>query len=79
MLYMYIYIYTVFFFFLFIHLLFQPFGAYLVGEDKKSGAHKLYYPADYSASQCRGKMTRVKNESLDEKIAAFQVSCLVCL
>lgn len=50
----------------------QAFGEYLIGRDKKSGAHKLYYPNDYSAANCRQMMTKARTESLEVRYNVFQ-------
>ncbi|XP_069939528.1 serine-protein kinase ATM isoform X3 [Cherax quadricarinatus] len=50
----------------------QAFGEYLIGGNKKGGAHKLYYPQDYTASTCREKMATVKSSSIQERYDTFQ-------
>ncbi|CAL4109019.1 unnamed protein product, partial [Meganyctiphanes norvegica] len=50
----------------------QPFGHYVIGEDKKGGAHKTYYPNDLNATQCRKKMNEItKSGSHDNKLQVF--------
>ncbi|XP_068241654.1 serine-protein kinase ATM isoform X2 [Palaemon carinicauda] len=50
----------------------QAFGEYLIGRDKKSGAHKLYYPNDYNAATCRQMMINARPESQEVRHHVFQ-------
>nr|XP_045624832.1 serine-protein kinase ATM-like isoform X1 [Procambarus clarkii]XP_045624833.1 serine-protein kinase ATM-like isoform X1 [Procambarus clarkii] len=50
----------------------QAFGEYLIGTNKKGGAHKLYYPEDYTASACRERMNSVKERSFQDRFNVFQ-------
>lgn len=56
--------------------LFQAFGEYLIGPSKNSGAHKLYYPNDYTASVCREMMGKAKGKSLEARYEVFEVRTL---
>ncbi|XP_069987249.1 serine-protein kinase ATM isoform X2 [Penaeus vannamei] len=50
----------------------QAFGEYLIGPSKNSGAHKLYYPNDYTASVCREMMGKAKGKSLEARYEVFE-------
>ncbi|KAK7066611.1 hypothetical protein SK128_024144 [Halocaridina rubra] len=50
----------------------QPFGEYLIGRQKKGGAHKLYYPLDYPAVVCRKNMEEAKLESQERKLQVYE-------
>lgn len=57
--------------------LFQAFGEYLIGPNKSSGAHKLYYPNDYTADVCRDLMGKAKGKSLEARYEVFEVGTLM--
>ncbi|XP_071544823.1 serine-protein kinase ATM [Panulirus ornatus] len=50
----------------------QAFGEYLIGSDKKSGAHKQYYSEDFTANTCRNKMMSAKSLPLEDRCSVFQ-------
>ncbi|XP_024944918.1 serine-protein kinase ATM isoform X2 [Cephus cinctus] len=52
-----------------------PIAKILVGSDYLSGVHKKYYPEDYTALECRTKISNVAGQSHDIKLKAYLDCC----
>ncbi|XP_049947955.1 serine-protein kinase ATM-like [Schistocerca serialis cubense] len=48
---------------------------YLIGSDLKTGAHRRYYPSDFSGLACRKKMKDVASESNEKKLEVYKEIC----
>ncbi|XP_076280983.1 serine/threonine-protein kinase tefu isoform X5 [Lasioglossum baleicum] len=47
----------------------------LIGSNPNSGFHVKYYPKDYTAKDCRDKLSAVEKASTDAKLKAFTDCC----
>ncbi|KAJ8960033.1 hypothetical protein NQ318_009470 [Aromia moschata] len=53
----------------------MPIGDYLVGKDKKPGAHQIYRPKDKLPSICREMIQRGVDKTANEKLQIFLSIC----